>query len=73
MVLQAYRVPFAITLRGNKKGRSRYFTSLKRANSGNITPYAALIAMRVAETFPEFDQNIALAGLLSILTFDPEK
>ncbi len=73
MILQAYKVPFAVTLRGDKKGRDRYFKSLKRANGGNIAPYAALIAMRVAETFQEIDQNLALAGLPSILTFDPEE
>ncbi len=69
MVLHAYGLPFAITLRGDKKGRHRYFISLQRANNHKIIPYAALIAMRVAETFQEIDENIIRANYPSILSF----
>ncbi len=63
MVLISFSVPFAFTLRGSKKHKHRYGYSLRRANRGEIQPYAALIAMRLAETFQEIDENIMLAGL----------
>ncbi|MBZ5529533.1 MAG: Fic family protein [Acidobacteriia bacterium] len=69
IVLMANGVPFAVTLRGDKKGRNRYLSSLRKANKHHITPYAALIAMRVSELFREIDENILLAGLPSILSF----
>jgi len=69
MILMAYGIPFPITLRGNKNERSRYISSLKKANKAFIEPYAALIAMRVYETFKEIDSNIIGANLPSILTF----
>lgn len=69
IVLMANGVPFAVTLRGDKKGRNRYLSSLRKANKHHITPYAALIAMRVSELFREIDDNIYLAGLPSILSF----
>ncbi len=69
MVLFAYSVPFPITLRGDKKGRKRYFSSLQKANIGDFKPYAALIAMRVAETFRQLDYNLERAGLPLLLSF----
>lgn len=69
MILHAYGIPFAVSVRGNKKGRERYMTSLKHANTGKITSYAALIAMQVAETFGEIDENIQRAGYPSLLSF----
>lgn len=72
IVLMANGIPFAVTLRGDKRGRSRYLSSLRKANKHHITPYAALIAMRVAELFTEIDDNIILAGLPSILSFLPD-
>lgn len=69
MILKVGGVPFAVTLRGDKKGRHRYLSSLKKANNGDLKPYAALIAMRTAETFQEVDDNLKLAGLPSMLTY----
>jgi Fic family protein len=63
MILHLYRLPFYLTLRGNKKGRNRYLRALKSANSGDFKPYATLIAMNVVESFREIDETIKLAGL----------
>lgn len=71
IILMINKVPFAVTLRGDKRGRARYLSSLRKANKNHITPYAALIAMRVAELFEEIDENINLAGLPSILNYKP--
>lgn len=67
MVLIACDVPFAVTLRGGKKERHRYLRALQSANSGDTLPYATLIAMTVAETFAEVDENLQRAGLSSLL------
>jgi fido (protein-threonine AMPylation protein) len=56
-----------ISIRGHKKGRRRYFSALKRANRGDIKPLAALIAIRVAETYGEIDDNLTRAGQPTIL------
>ncbi|MGB8990787.1 MAG: Fic family protein [Desulfobaccales bacterium] len=69
IVLMINKVPFAVTLRGDKRGRNRYLSSLRKANKNHIIPYAALIAMRVSELFREIDQNIILAALPSVLSF----
>ena len=69
MALQATGLPFPLTLRGDRKGRKRYFRSLRLANAGDLKPYAALIAMRLAETFEELDANLKLAGYPALLTY----
>lgn len=67
IVLWIYNIPFPIALRGNKKEKHRYLYSLKSADNNNLIPYSALIAKRVLETFQEFDKNIQMAGMNSIL------
>ncbi|NOZ20818.1 MAG: Fic family protein [Planctomycetes bacterium] len=68
-VLMVCDVPFAVTLRGNKKERQRYLRALKSANRGDLRPYATLIAMCVAQAFTEVDENLQRAGYGSILEF----
>jgi Fic family protein len=69
IILWIYNIPFPIALRGNKKEKHRYLYSLKSADNNNIIPYSALIAKRILETFQEFDKNIQIAGMNSILEF----
>jgi len=69
VILNTFGVPFPVTLRGDKKGRHRYLSSLRKANKSHLKPYITLIAMRVAESFMEIDANLSLAGLPSVLTF----
>ena len=67
MVLLANLCPFPIPLRGNNKEKHRYFVALRKANRGDIIPFASLIAMNVVKTFEELDRHFELAGLESIL------
>jgi fido (protein-threonine AMPylation protein) len=73
MVLNACGVPFSITLRGDSKSKKRYFRALRYANAGNLDPYASLIAMRVVQAFEDVEQNLAIAGLPSLLSFAPPR
>jgi len=66
MVLQATGSVVVISIRGDRKGRRRYFSSLKHANGGNIKSLSALIAMRVVESSQEIDANLTQAGVLTI-------
>ncbi|MBD1209576.1 MAG: Fic family protein [Ignavibacteria bacterium] len=68
MTLRAFGIPFSLTLRGrDAKSRNRYFYALKRANHGDLKPYATLIAMRLVESFREIDDNLRLAGHPALL------
>ncbi|MCU0426996.1 MAG: Fic family protein [Candidatus Kapabacteria bacterium] len=68
MTLRAFGVPFNLALRGSvAKYRNRYFYSLKRANHGDLKPYATLIAMCLVESFREIDENLRLAGQKTLL------
>lgn len=68
MTLRAFGVPFNLALRGSvAKYRNRYFYALKRANHGDLKPYATLIAMRLVESFREIDENLRLAGQKTLL------
>jgi Fic family protein len=67
MILIIFGSPFFIPLKGDKKGKKRYLTSLKQANNGKIKPLASLIAKNTVEIFDEFDKNIQNAGLKSLL------
>lgn len=62
LVLFRFGLPFWLALRGDSKNRKRYLRSLQCANSGDLVPYAALIAMRLAESFWEIEHNLGLAG-----------
>ncbi len=62
MVLMPGKSPVPIALRGNKKGKNRYFTALRHANRGNLRSLTTLIAMRFVETLEEIDKNLSLAG-----------
>ncbi len=64
------RIPIA--LRGDGKGRKRYFTALRHANRGQMDSLSALIAMRTVETFEEIDKNLELAGQPTIWSIDAE-
>ncbi len=72
IILNTFGVPFPVTLRGDKKGRHRYLSSLRKANKAHLKPYITLIAMRVSQSFMEIDENLRLEGLPSILTFLPK-
>jgi len=73
MTLRAFGVPFNLALRGSvAKYRARYFYALKRANHGDLKPYATLIAMRIVESFQEIDDNLRLAGQKTLLELDSE-
>ena len=67
MVLWSLWFPFCVSLRGNKKEKHKYLVSLKRADNGDLIPYSALIAKRIVEIFQEFDKNLVISGLPSIL------
>lgn len=67
MALWACGFPFAIALKGNKKEKHRYIVALKRADNGDFIPYSALIAKRGVETFKEFDKNLVIAGIKSLI------
>jgi fido (protein-threonine AMPylation protein) len=69
MVLHGFGVPFAPSIRGDKKGKHRYFWALRKANNGDIDPLACLIAASVLKAFDDVDANIVRAGLRSLLTF----
>lgn len=62
LVLFRFGLPFWLALRGDSKNRKRYLRSLELANTGDLVPYAALIAMRLVESFEEIEDNLALAG-----------
>jgi Fic family protein len=71
MVLRACGLPFSLTLRGaNAKNRHRYFFALQRADTGDLKPYATLIAMRLVESFQEIDDNLRLAGEKTLLEIE---
>lgn len=71
--LFAASVPFAVTLRGDKRGQAaRYRQALRRADNGNIEPFAGLIARRVVETFQEIDRNLIRAGVTPLRAPEPE-
>ena len=73
MVLWIGGCPIPIAIRGDRKGRKRYFTALRHANRGNMKFLEALIAMRTTETFQEIDANLELAGLPTIWSVDVDK
>ena len=73
MVLMTGGCAIPIAIRGDRKGRRRYFTALRHANSGNMRSLGALVAMRVTETFQEIDANLKLAGLPTISSVDVGK
>jgi Fic family protein len=71
MTLCAFGVPFSLALRGsNAKSRHRYFFALQRADTGDLKPYATLIAMRLVESFREIDENLRLAGRKALLELE---
>jgi Fic family protein len=71
MALRAFGVPFSLALRGsNTKSRHRYFFALQRADTGDLKPYATLIAMRLVESFQEIDENLRLAGQKTLLEIE---
>lgn len=73
MTLRAFGLPFNLALRGSvAKYRNRYFYALKRANHGDLKPYATLIAMRLVESFQEIDDNLRLAGQKTLLELNNE-
>ena len=45
---------------------------MRRADNGNIEPFAGLIARRVVETFQEIDRNLIRAGLTPLREPEPE-
>jgi len=63
MVLQYHGLPFFAALRGDAKEKHRYIWSLKRANHGDLNPYACLIARAVNRGFEELNRNLETAGL----------
>ena len=73
MVLPLGACIIPIAIRGDRKGRQRYFTALRHANRGKMHSLGALIAMRVTETFQEVDGNLELAGLPTIWSVDVGK
>ncbi len=70
MVFQSAGCYVPIAIRGDGKGRKRYFSALKRANDGDMRRLETLIAMRVTETFQEIDDNLRLAGVPTLLEPD---
>jgi len=73
MVLLMGRCPVPIAIRGDKKGKDRYFTALRHANSGNMKSLDALVAMEVVEAFQGIDKNLELAGLPTIWSVEIEE
>lgn len=71
-VLLASGVPFAVSIKATKVGRRRYLEALRKADKGNLEPYAVLIARSIVASFQEIDANLALAGLGSLCDWDPE-
>lgn len=67
MLLGSGRVPFPVTLRGNRQGRHRYAYALRLANRGDLRAYEALIALQVVAAFREIDTALTTAGLSAIL------
>lgn len=62
-------LPFAVTIRGNAKGKHRYLTALKRAPKDKLKAMTALVALSVLEAFELMDSELMAAGLPSILSF----
>ena len=66
MVLWYEGLPFLAVLRGNAKEKHRYIYSLRRANRGDLSWYAALIAKAVIEGFDQLNSSLEQAGLKKI-------
>lgn len=69
MSLFADGLPFAVTIRGNAKGKHRYLTALNRAPRDQLKAMVALVALSVVEAFELMDKDLMDAGLPSILSF----
>jgi Fic family protein len=67
MVLRYEGLPFFAVLRGSKKDKHRYIYALRRANRGDIKPYACLIARAVLRGFDELNRNLLAADLEPIV------
>lgn len=63
--LKLLNVPFAVSLRGGAKDKSRYINALKKADLGNPTPYEAIIAKSIIDSFLEIDSNLEAIGIKS--------
>lgn len=62
-------VPFAVSIRGDAKGKKRYLQALVRADRGDFRAMNALVAMSVVGAFQTIDNDLMSAGLPSILRF----
>lgn len=66
LVLAARGLPFAASLRGHSRAKQRYMASLRRADNGQATAYAALVALSVLDSFDELDRSLELANIETI-------
>lgn len=72
LVLGVFGCPFPVAIKGDKKGRDRYFYSLKRANKGNIEILSGLIAKAVIDVFFEIDKHLMQSDIKTIAERLPE-
>ena len=49
-----------VYLKADKKGRHRYVQALKRADRGNMTPLACLIAMSLKSIYQKLLRSVGL-------------
>jgi len=66
LILGTFNCPFPLAIKGDKKGRKRYFYSLKRANNGNTKILSGLIAKTMIDTLDELDKHLQLAKVETI-------
>jgi len=67
MILQAGGIPFASTIRSDKRQRDDYRWALKNADRSRYEPLAALIGRSVVEDFAELDELLQTVGATPLL------
>jgi len=72
LVLNAHYLPFPLYIRGNSRGKSRYFYALKRANSGNIDILTGLISDSFIKTIERIDEHLENVDQPKFSSLDPK-